>query len=230
MTEIPYVTYTTTSTTDTTTASSDLGKDEFLQLLVTKLENQDPLDPTDDTDFIAQLAQFSSLEQMSNIADAITESNEWDYLQMQSINNTMSSTLIGRDVKATFTGVYVEDGEASDINYTTDIYATEITFTITDEDGNTVTTLTAEDVVPGVNSIEWDGRDSIGNRVDDGYYYIEATATAASGETFEPSMELTGTVEKITYRDGGAYLTVNGVEVALGDISEIAESGGFDEE
>ena len=232
MTEIPNVTYTTSSPSTSTTPTSvqELGKDDFLQLLVTKMQYQDPLDPMNDEDFIAQLAQFSSLEQMSNIADGIAESNQWDYLQMQSINNTMSSTLIGRDVKASFSGVYVEDGEASSINYTTDVYASDITFTIKDSSGNTVATLSAEDVAPGANSIEWDGRDAIGNRVDDGYYIIEASGTSASGDALVPDMELVGTVERITYRDGAAYLTVNGVEVSMGDITAIAEAGGFDED
>ena len=44
----------------------ELGKDEFLQLLVCQMKNQDPLEPEKDTQFIAQLAQFSALEQMQN--------------------------------------------------------------------------------------------------------------------------------------------------------------------
>ena len=46
----------------------DLDKDVFLQLMITKLQNQDPLSPTDDTEFLAQLAQFTTLEQMTNLA------------------------------------------------------------------------------------------------------------------------------------------------------------------
>jgi flagellar basal-body rod modification protein FlgD len=45
----------------------DLGKDEFLQLLTTQLQYQDPLNPMDNTAMIAQLAQFSALEQMENL-------------------------------------------------------------------------------------------------------------------------------------------------------------------
>jgi flagellar basal-body rod modification protein FlgD len=47
--------------------SNELGKDEFLQLLVIQMENQDPLNPMDNTQMIAQLAQFSALEQMQNL-------------------------------------------------------------------------------------------------------------------------------------------------------------------
>ncbi|PXW92527.1 flagellar basal-body rod modification protein FlgD [Streptohalobacillus salinus] len=53
--------------------SSDLGKDEFLQLLMAQIKNQDPLDPMDDKEFISQMSTFSSLEQMMNMNESITK-------------------------------------------------------------------------------------------------------------------------------------------------------------
>ena len=51
-----------------TKANDELGKQDFLQLLVTQLQNQDPLEPQDNSSYIAELAQFSALEQMTNVA------------------------------------------------------------------------------------------------------------------------------------------------------------------
>ena len=76
---------TTTNTTSTksTNSSSSLGKDDFLKLLVTQLQTQDPMNPMDDTQFISQMAQFTSLEQMKNMNTSVQMTQATSYIGKQ---------------------------------------------------------------------------------------------------------------------------------------------------
>lgn len=69
--------------------NDDLGKDAFLQLLVTQLKNQDPLNPQDNSSYIAELAQFSSLEQMTNVAKSLEDMGKV-------VSNIDTSVLVGQ--------------------------------------------------------------------------------------------------------------------------------------
>ncbi len=62
-----------TTSTGSSATSQEIGKSEFLKLLVTQLQNQDPMNPVKNEDFIAQLATFSSLEQLISINQAVTK-------------------------------------------------------------------------------------------------------------------------------------------------------------
>lgn len=89
------------SGTQTSTAASSqtaLGKQAFLELLVTQLENQDPLNPTSNEDMIAQLAQFSSLEEMQNLNENILGLAVLQQSNALLSQLTDSSALIGRTV------------------------------------------------------------------------------------------------------------------------------------
>lgn len=69
---------------------NELGKDDFLKLLITQLTHQDPLEPVSDTEFIAQMAQFSTLEQMTNVAKGVES--------LLSITKLNAQSYIGKEV------------------------------------------------------------------------------------------------------------------------------------
>jgi flagellar basal-body rod modification protein FlgD len=73
-------------------ASNSLGKDDFLSLLITQLQNQDPTSPMEDREFIAQMAQFSTLEQMTNMSNGFAQVTNL-------INSSQALGLIGKQVE-----------------------------------------------------------------------------------------------------------------------------------
>jgi len=207
----------------TAAAQKTLDKDDFLRLLVTKLTHQDPMKPMEDEAFVAELAQFSSLEQLQNLNKSMENSQQWDYLQMQTINNTMATSLIGKNVKAAYNGVYLGQDDQASVKYSTTEFAGTVTVRILDADGNLVRTLTQENVAPGQNSVKWDGKDEEGKNLSSGYYTVDISATNAQGVSFTPSMYTEGTVTGVTYRDGSAYLQVNGMEIPLSSVIAVEQ-------
>jgi flagellar basal-body rod modification protein FlgD len=80
------------SLTGTKAPQQDLGKDDFLKILITQLQHQDPTKPMEDREFIAQMAQFSSLEQMTNMSTQFTELSA-------TLKGSQAMNLIGKDVE-----------------------------------------------------------------------------------------------------------------------------------
>lgn len=77
---------------DGRTTSNQLGKDDFLKLLITQLTNQDPTSPMEDTQFISQMAQFSSLEQMTNMNESFNK-------LAGMISSSQAASVLGRTVE-----------------------------------------------------------------------------------------------------------------------------------
>jgi len=86
-----------------------LGQNEFLKLLVTQMQNQDPMKPVSDTEFIAQMAQFSSLEQTKMMSADITKLRQGnDFLQ--------ATNLLGKEVRLNLGNMEFTKGIVTDLN------------------------------------------------------------------------------------------------------------------
>jgi flagellar basal-body rod modification protein FlgD len=81
----------------TSAISGALGQDQFLQLLIAQLQNQDPLDPVSDRDFIAQLATLSQLQGIQDL-----NANFGEMLKLQQLTN--GASLLGKTVEYTPVG------------------------------------------------------------------------------------------------------------------------------
>ena len=79
---------------------AELGRDQFLQLLVVQMRNQDPLDPVSNTEFISQMANFSALEQMQQLNTAMSMSNMFMLEMLSNQILAESVSFIGKYVHA----------------------------------------------------------------------------------------------------------------------------------
>lgn len=82
-------------------ASDVLGKDDFLRILITQLQHQDPIAPVEDKEFISQMAQFSSLEQITNLSNQFSRLSE-------TLSAGQSLQLLGREVAINDNGAVVQ--------------------------------------------------------------------------------------------------------------------------
>jgi len=197
----------TTSTTDSTTgtAGSALGKDAFLQLLVTQLKNQDPLSPTDNTQFVSQMAQFSSLESMQNLNTTV-DSLATTYQSSQALQ---ASSLVGRSVVVATDSAVLDPTKGITGSVTVSGTSTDTSVNVYDSSGNVVDTIDLGAQAAGSTSFTWDGLNSSGVAQDAGTYSFAATSTI-SGTATAQTTYLPATVSSVTMATtSGGEMTLN---------------------
>ena len=203
-------------TTVASAASSQvLTQDDFLQMLIAQLQNQDPLNPLSGTDFAAQLAQFSSLDQLTKINTQLSSLAS----TLSSTNNSQVVSLIGDEVVANGNSITVS-GASTTLAYNLSQNAQQGTIQIYDSNGTLVNTLTFGQQQSGNNTVNWNT-----SNVNSGTYTFKVSAVDSSGNAVSATTMMTGTVTGVTFQNGVPYLSVNGQNVALTDVQYITMSG-----
>jgi len=200
---------------------SSLGKDDFMKLMISQLKNQDPLNPMDGTQFSAQLAQFSSLEQLSNLNSYMKESIDANAILTQSINNTLITGLIGKDVKIGGGNVKLNGQESLILGYNLPSQAKSAQLNIYNESGTLVKTIDNLSTNSGDSKLSWDLTDNNGNKLPNGNYTFQVQALGNSGEVLSANLYKIGTLDGVRFTDQGTVLIVGGAEYSIADIAEV---------
>ncbi|PKL89259.1 MAG: flagellar hook capping protein [Ignavibacteriae bacterium HGW-Ignavibacteriae-2] len=217
---------TTTSGYTTTEAgsNSELGKDDFLKLMITQMKYQDPMNPMDSNEYSAQLAQFSQLEQLTNLNDYMKQSIDANYLLTQSVNNTMTATLIGKEVRLGTDTIKYNGQEQVNFGYDLPVNAASVTVNIYDQYGNIVKTIQSDKKSLGQAKLSWDFTDNNGNKIQNGDYTFKVDAKSMDGQELTISNYVFGKLEGVRFGENGTNLIVNSVEYYLSDIEGIYDS------
>lgn len=156
--------------------NQELGKNDFLKLLVTQLKNQDPLKPMDNTTFVAELAQFSQLDQSTKQVQLLEQS-----IAQQS--DSMQYTLlpmIGRNVQVEGSLIDLNNGPAK-LTYALERDANTVRVTIQDKQGKAIRILDLGTQSAGKQEVQWDGLNQNGLLMPNGTYQYQVLAKDAQG-------------------------------------------------
>lgn len=198
---------------------NELGKEEFLGLLLKQLSYQDPLNPMDSTEFTAQLTRFSSIEELANINDTLGDILSFQ----QSMQNATVTNMIGKDVKVSGNSVYLNDTAL--LNYDLPEVADSLNISVFDSAGRLVHNADLGPAASGAGSYIWDGTDSSGNKLPDGVYNFRVDALDSEGNLLQSHTSSSGKVTGVSFKDGMTYLVLEGGrEVYLSDVKYIEES------
>jgi flagellar basal-body rod modification protein FlgD len=212
-----------TGTTAQDTGSQIMGRDDFLRLLVTQLNNQDPLNPMNGQEFAAQLAQFSSVEQLLNINESLTAQGEMTGLLAQNINNGVATGLIGKEVVALGDQIGLSGSGTVPISFELPNAASDVTVTIQDASGNLVRTINLGSKGAGEHEVEWDGEATAGGRLPEGVYSLAINGTDADGNTVTAETAMRGTVDRVSFGPEGILLWMGDVSVTLSAVKSVQQ-------
>jgi flagellar basal-body rod modification protein FlgD len=202
-----------------------LGKDDFLNLLITQLQNQDPLNPTDSTEFTAQLAQFSSLEQLNNVNTNLEQLQDFQ----ASANNSQAVSLLGKEITTNGNFLQLADGGPVGFDLSLSSDAATVVSSVYDSTGGFVKSFESQNMVAGQHTLFWDGTDRDGNPVADGSYTVEILAAAADGHDIKTETFFTGIVDKVTFENNTPFLISGNQKIAVGDVIRVATPQNIDD-
>jgi flagellar basal-body rod modification protein FlgD len=203
----------------TSTPIKILGKDDFLNLLVTQLQHQDPLNPAESTEFTAQLAQFSSLEQLNNINDNL-ENME---LFQASVTNSQAVSYIGREITAKGNSVQLESGQPAECQFELEASAALAVVSVYNANSGFVTSFETGPLDSGRQSAAWDGTDRNGNPVSEGLYRFEVQAVDADNQSLSVTPLMSAVVTGVSLKNQTASLITDLETIAIDDVIAVSE-------
>ena len=187
---------------------------DFLQMLMTQLQNQDPTSPMDTNAFTSELVQFSGVEQQINTNGSLTQ-----LIQLTQAGETMQgSSMTGKQVTVQSSEIAVQNGSGT-LNFN-DPTAGPVAIAITNSAGQQLfgTTLTA---TAGNNTWSWNGQNNAGTQLPDGAYNAAIVSGNANGSTTALPFTVTGTATGVQSLSSGMQLDLGALTVPFSAVQSV---------
>ena len=187
---------------------------DFLTLLTTQLQNQDPTTPMDTNTFTTELVQFTSVEQQIS-----TNTNLTQLIQATQGSEVIQATGVeGKSVDVASTNLALQSGVAGlSFNTTT---AEPVTISVSDGTGAVVKTANLMSTA-GTNTWSWNGGTDAGTTEPDGSYAVTVNTTNAAGTVTAVPFSVAGTATGVTNTNGTVAVQLGAVSVPFSSIQSV---------
>ena len=186
----------------------------FLSLLMTQLQNQDPTSPLDSNQFTSELVQFTSVEQQID-----TNSNLTQLIQLtQASQIEQSASMIGKPVTVTSSQLSLQDSTAA-VNFNTTT-AEPVGIAVYNPAGTQVQTATLTSAA-GANTWTWNGQSASGTTMPDGPYTVTVTALGNDGSTAAVPFTVTGTTTSVVNNGGTVQIQMGGLTLPFSAVDSV---------
>jgi flagellar basal-body rod modification protein FlgD len=187
--------------------------DQFLMMLTTQLQNQDPLSPMDTTEFTNQLVSFTQVEQQ-----IATNQNLEKLIEMQPAAGVTSALgYIGLEIEADGNALWF-DGTPTTIDYALPSEVSAARIDLLDATGRPVFSREVP-AQAGADQLTWDGRTLGGDTAGEGVYTIRVVAVDQAGEPVDSATKIRGRVTGVESTDGQATLMIGDLPIAIDKVT-----------
>ena len=215
-----------TSSTSTATSSSaataasqtsvDDAQSRFMKLLVTQMQNQDPMSPMDNAQLTTQIAQLNTVTGINQLNTTMQSM----LAGVQSNQTLQATSLIGHSVLVPGDSATLAQGQ-SVMAFELPQAADTVKLTIRDSNGTAVRTQALGTQSTGQHSVSWDGTTDTGSTAPDGSYSFEVQASSNGQQVTATTLTL-GQVASVSIASGKVSLSIPAVgDVALADVRQV---------
>ncbi len=199
--------------------NKQMGQADFLRLLTTQMQNQDPSKPMDPTSFVTDLTQMSQLESTNTMNSSMLAMAS----SFQNMQTMQGASLIGKHVQVAGENFSHTQGQTSQFSLNTAVPLTDVKVVISDANG-VVKELNVADMQAGDKTVDWNGLDNVDVSKGDGVYSLTAYGTNSDGKLQPIDTLVASKVNSVGINSNGSMtLTLaTGEKVAMETVREIS--------
>ena len=187
---------------------------DFLGMLMTQLQNQDPTSPLDTNQFTSELVQFSSVEQQINTNSSLTQ-----LIQLTQAGEVMqSSAMLGKAVTVQSSDLVLQN-RAATVNFTAPA-AEPVAIAVYGSNGTALLNTTVNAVM-GSNSWTWNGANASGTTMPDGTYAVSVAGVSTNGSTTALPYTVTGTATGVQTQNNALQLQLGALSVPFSAVQSV---------